>query len=54
MKNGQLKAAYNLQIATENQFVLHYDVFSNPTDTKSLLPLLETYPHDIKTVVIWK
>ena len=23
MKNGQLKAAYNLQIATENQFVLH-------------------------------
>ena len=33
MKNGQLKAAYNLQIATENQFVLHYDVFSNPTDT---------------------
>ena len=33
MKNGQLKAAYNLQIATKNQFVLHYDVFSNPTDT---------------------
>ncbi|WP_148880708.1 transposase, partial [Streptococcus sp. Marseille-P7376] len=31
MKNGQLKAGYNLQIATENQFVLHYDVFSNPT-----------------------
>ena len=51
MKNGELKAAYNLQIATENQFVLHYDVFSNPTDTKTLLPLLETYPHDVKTVV---
>ena len=51
MKNGQLKAAYNLQIATENQFVLHYDVFSNPTDTKTLLPLFETYPHDVKTVV---
>ncbi|QLB49101.1 IS1182 family transposase [Streptococcus sanguinis] len=51
MRNGQLKAAYNLQIATENQFVLHYDVFSNPTDTKTLLPLLETYPHDVKTVV---
>ncbi|HGJ7371327.1 TPA: hypothetical protein ACJXHX_000264 [Streptococcus pneumoniae] len=29
MKNSQPKAAYNLQIATENQFVLHYDVFSN-------------------------
>ena len=51
MKNGQLKAAYNLQIATEKQFVLHYDVFSNPTDTKTLLPLLETYPHELKTVV---
>ena len=48
MKNGQLKAAYNLQIATENQFVLHYDVFSNTT---ALLPLLETYPHGLKTVV---
>ena len=51
MKNGQLKAGYNLQIATENQFVLHYDVFSNPTDTKTLLPFLETYPHHVKTVV---
>nr|WP_256254483.1 IS1182 family transposase [Streptococcus sanguinis] len=51
MKNGQLKAAYNLQIATENQFVLHYDIYPNPTDTKTLLPLLETYPHDLKTVV---
>ena len=51
MKNGQLKAAYNLQIATKNQFVLHYDVFSNPTDTQTLLPLLETYLHDLKTVV---
>lgn len=51
MKNGQLKAGYNLQIATENQFVLHYDVFSNPTDTKTLLLFLETYPHNVKTVV---
>ena len=51
MKNDQLKAAYNLQIATENQFVLHYDIFSNPTDTKTLLPFLETYPHELKTVV---
>ena len=51
MMNGQLKAAYNLQIATENQFVLHYDVFPNPTDTLTLLPFLETYPHNLKTVV---
>ena len=51
MKNGQVKAGYNLQIATETQFLLHYDVFSNPTDTKTLLPLLRTYPHDLRTVV---
>ena len=51
MKNGQLKAAYNLQIATENQFVLHYDIYPNPTDTRTLLPFLETYPHELKRVV---
>ena len=51
MKNGQLKPAYNLQIATENQFVLHYDVYPNPTDTRTLLPFLESYPHELKRVV---
>ena len=51
MGNGQLKPAYNLQIATENQFVLHYDIYPNPTDTRTLLPFLETYPHQLKTVV---
>ena len=24
MKNGQLKAGYNVQISTHNQFILHY------------------------------
>ncbi|KAA6312602.1 hypothetical protein EZS27_036494, partial [termite gut metagenome] len=33
MMNGQLKPAYNLQIATENQFFTHYDFYPNPTDT---------------------
>ena len=51
MRNGQLKAGYNLQIATENQFVLHYDVFSNPTDNRTLLPFLESYPHELKRIV---
>lgn len=41
MMNGQLKPAYNLQIATCQQFVLGYDVFQNPTDTKTLVPFLE-------------
>ena len=51
MRNGQLKPGYNLQIATENQFVLHYDIYPNPTDTRTLLPFLETYPHELKMVV---
>ncbi|MER1999239.1 MAG: IS1182 family transposase, partial [Lysinibacillus sp.] len=42
MQNGQLKAGYNIQIATENQFTLAYDVFPNPTDTKTLTPFLDT------------
>ncbi|MBO1308894.1 IS1182 family transposase, partial [Enterococcus sp. 669A] len=41
MKNGQLKPAYNLQIGTSNQFVLAYDVYQNPTDTKTLPSFLE-------------
>ncbi|UQX56930.1 IS1182 family transposase (plasmid) [Cytobacillus pseudoceanisediminis] len=40
MQNGQLKAGYNVQIATEGQFALAYDVFPNPTDTKTLIPFL--------------
>ena len=51
MRNGQLKAGYNLQIATENQFVLHYDIYPNPTDTRTLLPFLESYPNELKRVV---
>lgn len=41
MLNGQLKPGYNVQIGTENGFVLGYDIFPNPTDTKTLKPHLE-------------
>lgn len=41
MKNGQLKPGYNVQIATNNQYVLAYDVFQNPTDFKTLIPFSE-------------
>ncbi|MGM8216220.1 IS1182 family transposase [Bacillaceae bacterium W0354] len=40
MKNGQLKPAYNIQLATEGQFALAYDIFPNPTDTRTLIPFL--------------
>ena len=43
MRNGQLKPAYNLQISTSNQFILHYSTHANPTDTKTLIPHLESF-----------
>ncbi|ETY73953.1 transposase [Lactiplantibacillus fabifermentans T30PCM01] len=41
MQNGQLKPAYNLQIATNNQFVTGFDVFQNPTDTRTFPTFLK-------------
>lgn len=43
MKNGQLKPGYNVQMATENQFVLFYSIHQRPTDTRCLIPHLEAY-----------
>jgi hypothetical protein len=34
--NEPLKPAYNVQIGTENGFVLGYDLFPNPADTRTL------------------
>ncbi len=36
MKNGQLKAAYNVQISTSNQYIVNYSIHPNPTDTTTL------------------
>lgn len=43
MKNGQLKPGYNVQISTNDQFVVNYSLHPNPTDTKTLIPHLEQY-----------
>jgi hypothetical protein len=40
MGNGQLKPGYNVQLGTENGFVVGYDLFPNPTDTRTLKPHL--------------
>ena len=40
MRNGQTKPAYNLQIKTNSQYVLGYDLMQNPTDTRTLIPFL--------------
>ena len=38
---GQPKPGYNVQIGTENGFVVGYDIFSNPNDTRTLKPHLK-------------
>lgn len=43
MRNGQLKPGYNLQLSTHNQFILHYSLHPNPTDTATLIPHLEGF-----------
>lgn len=43
MRNGQLKPAYNLQISTNKQFILHYSIHTNPTDTKTLKSHLQGF-----------
>jgi len=41
MKNGQLKPGYNVQVGTENQFILGYTLHQRPTDTRCLIPHLK-------------
>lgn len=41
MKNGQLKPGYNVQMGTENQFVVGFSVHQRPGDPGCLVPHLE-------------
>ena len=43
MRNGQLKPAYNLQIAVENYFIVHGYVSNDRTDYNTLIPVLEKH-----------
>ena len=43
MNNGQTKPGYNVQIATENQFITNYDIFWRPTDQGTLIPFLDSF-----------
>ena len=47
MKNGQLKPCYNLQIATENQYTLAYELYQTAGDTRTLLPFLSSLSEKI-------
>ena len=43
MRNGQLKPAYNVQIAVENYFIVHTYVSCDRTDYNTLIPVLEKH-----------
>jgi len=43
MLNGQLKPAYNVQIAVENYFIVHSYVSNDRTDYNTLIPVLKKH-----------
>lgn len=52
MLNGQLKPAYNVQVAAENYFIIHSYVSNDRTDYNTLLPVLEK--HKKRLAKYWK
>ena len=49
MRNGQLKPAYNVQIAVNSEYITGVDVFSNRTDFGTLVPFLKQLQHHHET-----
>ncbi|MBO5486759.1 MAG: IS1182 family transposase [Eubacterium sp.] len=43
MMNGQLKPAYNVQIAVENYFIIHSYVSNDRTDYNALIPVIQKH-----------
>jgi hypothetical protein len=43
MKNGQLKASYNVQISSNNQYIVNYSIHQRPTDTTTLLEHIQSH-----------
>ncbi|WP_246543218.1 IS1182 family transposase [Fusibacter paucivorans] len=43
MRNGQLKPAYNIQIAVENYFIIHSYISTDRTDYNPLIPVLKKH-----------
>jgi len=43
MRNGQLKPGYNVQVGTENGFVVSYAIYPNPTDSRTLLSHVDAF-----------
>lgn len=43
LKNRELKPGYNIQISTNNQIIVNYDLYPNPADSLTLPSHLESY-----------
>jgi transposase len=46
---SQLKPGYNVQIATENQFILGYGIYQKAADTSVFIPFMERVKAQLKT-----
>ncbi|WP_209019086.1 hypothetical protein [Peptoniphilus raoultii] len=55
MKNGQLKPAYNIQLARASDFIIGEKVSHHPSDMNTLKPflskLLENYQEELEKIV---
>ena len=51
MLNGQLKAAYNVQIAVENYFIVQAYVSNDRTDYNTLIPVLEKHKNSFGDIL---
>lgn len=45
MQNGQLKPGYNVQVSTQDQFVLHYTLHQDTNDIHTLKPHVDSFEH---------
>ena len=56
LQNGQLKPAYNIQVAVSSEYVVGIGIFPNPADTLTLRPFLQQietlYPKRFKRIVV--
>ena len=46
MLNGQLKPAYNVQIAVENYFIIHGYISNDRTDYNTLIPVVKKHARE--------
>jgi len=48
MRNGQLKPAYNVQISSNEQYIVSYSLHQTTTDTNTLIPHLQQHLRSFK------